>query len=315
MSDEEAEFSAMTDEELVDYLAHDAELPLSFSQTAGAALCAANVLAVRRKDVLPDAKAALEAFRTSYLPIPYDGGTLYDDPPRYEAPPAKAAPRPPRADRAARPVPHSPAPVGADSGISPRRAAEPKAAKSVKVSPVKAPSVKATATADATAVPFFRSGASRLLAAMLVLVAVCGVLYAAPAVFSISSQLVSPAAVPVASSAPVSPGTGYRLTWVPDGYVSTDFSDWDVTGYLYAWKNDAGDKLTFCRYLGGTNVGADRDNADITAVTVCGCKGEYIQKGGWRSLVFSDADSKNVYYLDAEKVSDDDMQKMIASIH
>ena len=58
----------------------------------------------------------------------------------------------------------------------------------------------------------------------------------------------------------------------------------------------------------------DRGNADVTAVPVCGCVGEYIRKGPWRSLVFSDAEGRNVYYLDAENVSDAEMQKMIASI-
>lgn len=48
--------------------------------------------------------------------------------------------------------------------------------------------------------------------------------------------------------------------------------------------------------------------------SVCGCVGEYIRKGPWRSLVFSDAEGRNVYYLDAENVSDAEMQKMIASI-
>jgi len=48
-------------------------------------------------------------------------------------------------------------------------------------------------------------------------------------------------------------------------------------------------------------------------VSVCGCDGKYVSKGDWRSLVFSGTDG-SVYYLDAENVTDGDMQKMIAAV-
>lgn len=301
MSDfDEAEFDAMTDEALADYLAHDAELPLSFARGTGAVLSAAAALTARQRETLPEPESVLEAFRADYLPIPYDGKTIYDSPPRFESAPARSAP-----------------PCERKAGLSavrlqanrvPRsvlRAALKPAARSVPEKLYRAvpypPSTGANArtgpqhTPAAKAVkPSFKSAASRLLIVLLALAAGLAIASSVPAIRPDFTRLVFSAAP--ASSPSASSGAGYRLTWVPDDYASTDFSDWDVTGYLYAWKNGAGDKITFCRYLGGTNIGADRNNADVTAVPVCGCVGEYIRKahGARSSLAMRRAETSTI---------------------
>lgn len=262
MSDfDEAEFDAMTDEALADYLAHDAEPPLSFARRTEAVLYAAAVLAARSQAK----NVPRSASRTALKPVTHSV-------------PGKLSPSV-----------LSPLLTETDDRTSPQY----------------------TLTAK-TVRPLFKSAASRLLIAPLALAAGLAIAYSIPAIRPDFTQHVFSTA-PVSSPSAGS-GACYRLTWVPDDYVPTDFPDWDVTGYLYAWKNDAGAKITFCRYLGGTSAVANRNNADVTAVPVCGCVSEYIRKGPWRSLVFSDADGRNVYYLDAENVFDAEMQKMIASI-
>lgn len=303
---DEGVFDAMSDEELTDYLAHDAELPLSFVRSADAVLYAATVLAARQAASLPEAAGALESFRSDYLAVPFDGCTLWDDPPRFApAMPAKAAPPAPR--------PAAPAPAKPKK----QRAAKPKP-RPAKPKPVPAPPPPPPIEARQAERPAqyyipaparpreHHFAAGLLVAALLVLLVGVGYLYLRT---TFRAAIGGPS--PAASAANAA---GCTLTWVPDGYSAVQFTDWDVAGYLYTWQNDAGDKITFSRYAGGTKVAVDKSDAETSLVTVCGVQGEYTQKNGERSLVFSDAAGANVYYLDAKNVSDGDMQKMIAAI-
>ena len=106
------------------------------------------------------------------------------------------------------------------------------------------------------------------------------------------------------------PAAGF---WVPVLGRSTT-SDWDVSGYLYTWKNSAGDTITFCRYHKGTNIAVEQGDAEVSEVTVCGVTGEYTRHGREHSLVFSDPSGENVYYLTAGSVTDSDMNNMMAAI-
>ena len=305
---DESFYDAMSDEDLAACLAHDAELPLSFVRSAEAMLYAATVLAARQSELLPDAAQALERFKSDYLPVPFDGGTLWDSPPRFAPAQAAARPLPAAAKpRAAEPASAKPQP----------KTAKLKPAKPVKVNAPKPPlppipgaetSAKAVpvyipAPAQPRKGPFSRSAAGVLTAALLVLTIGFGVLYIRTTMCAMIGSGPSP-----------STSAGHTLSWVPDGYTETAFTDWDVSGYLYTWYNGAGDKITFSRYPGGTNVAVDRENAETRIVAVCGVNGEYTLKDGERSLVFSDAGEGSVYYLDAKNVSDSNMQRMIAAI-
>ena len=302
---DESVYDAMSDEELADYLAHDAELPLSFVRSADAVLYAATVLAARQAESLPEAAAALESFRSDYLPVPFDGCTLWDDPPRYA--PAAAAPK-------ARPEPPRPAAPAA----KPKK--QPAAKRSPRPAPIPAPPPPITGSAVPSApqapqsyvpaparAPRRSFAAGLLVAALLFLLVGAGFLYLRTTFRSTLGSSPSPTASAAAAA-------GLTLTWVPDGYSATQFTDWDVSGYLTTWQNAAGDKITFSRYAGGTKVAVDKSNAETSLVAVDGVQGEYTQKNGERSLVFSDAGGTNVYYLDAKNVSEGDMQKMIAAI-
>ena len=308
---DESVFDAMSDEELVDYLAHDAELPLSFVRSADAVLYAATLLASRQAEALPETAAAFESFKSDYLTVPFDGCTLWDDLPRFApATPADRKAPQPAAPRSAVSAPAKPKKVTSErrKSASPAPVEPPKPPLSPisgrKANPFERPEQFSTQPPEK---PFLRSGAGLLAAALLILLIGIGYLY-------IHTTLRAVIGVGPSTSASASPAVGCTLTWVPDGYSATQFTDWDVTGYLYTWQNAAGDKITFCRYRGGTNVAVDRRNAETSMVSICGVKGEYTQKNGERSLVFSDSTGANVYYLDAKNVSDGDMQKMIDAI-
>lgn len=316
---DESVFDAMSDEELSEYLAHDAELPLSFIRSAEAVLYAATVLALRQTDTLPDPAAALEIFKNDYLSVPFDGCTLWDDPPRYGG----AAPA------AGQPKPRAAAPAAAKPEKRPaarRKAPAAKIARREKPAlppippipgtlpePVQPPQIHIPAPAQPPEKPFMRSAAGLLVAALLILLVGLGYLYIRTTMRSMIDSGPSPSPTAASSAAKY-----YTLTWVPDGYSETAFTDWDVSGYLYTWKNAAGSEISFSRYpVGSRSAGiaaAAAAGAGSTAVTVCGCSGQYARSGSTLALVFTDAAGGSVYYLDAGSVSDSEAQKLIAAI-
>lgn len=290
---DESVFDAMTDEALAVYLAHDAELPLSFVRSADSVLYAATLLALRRADTLPDPAAAFERFQSDYLPVPFDGATLWDDQPRF-APAPSVSPRP------ARPT--------AKAAVSEQPPPLPQTRETPLPMPPAASPMPSAALYTPPAVPRRGRGAALLVLALIALTAALGVAF-------IGSTFRALLGFGPAAKTDVSPATpGYTLTWVPAGYSSADFSDWDVSGYLYTWKNSAGDTITFCRYHKGTNIAVEQEDAEVSEVTVCGVTGEYTRHGREHSLVFSDPSGENVYYLTAGSVTDSDMNNMMAAI-
>lgn len=300
---DESLYDAMSDEDLENFLAHDAELPLSLARNTDEALYAASILASQHSAELPDADVELEHFRDDCKDIPFDGGTLWDEPPRFP----RAGTAPLQKD-AASPRTSAKAPAKVRSAkLSKSGAAKPPlppipgsvSHTTAEQRPVSAPSQMRTPHGGSD-----HSGAGLFAALLLTLMVGLGVFYIRTTMNTMIENRPSPS--PSAA--------GYTLHWVPDGYTETVFTDWDVSGYLYTWRNAAGKQITFHRYPGGTNVAAEQKSAGTRIVSVCGTSGEYCLKDGERSLVFSSIDGRDVYYLEAENVSENDMQKMIDAI-
>lgn len=297
----ESTYDTMSDEELADFLAHDSELPLSFARGSEEVVYAASVLAARQTEALPAPELAVDVLEEHYLTVPYDGATLWDEPTRNVAaapvrqaesaasPPAK--PKAPAARRAEAAPPIPPIPSGPN----------PAAREDTPLPPPPEPDVYMPA-------PERTHGSLPAVLLVILLILLVGgfaVLYIVSAYRS---------TITGASAASPDGEAAYSLAWVPDGYSQTNYSDWNAAGYLYAWKNGAGDKITFCRCTDGADAAPGQtDPAGASPVSVCGCDGKYVSKGDWRSLVFSGTDG-SVYYLDAENVTDGDMQKMIAAV-
>ena len=297
---DESVFDAMTDEELTDYLSHDMELPLSFLHSAEAVLYASTLLALRKADTLPDLAAAATSFREEYLPIPFDGATLWDDPLGHTVP-AKTSSHG-KTQETAKPPGESKAAKRPDK---PKARASSPAPAAVPAPPPPLPPLSQPVYAPSAAPRQRRHRGKLFVVLLIIVVAVLAALFIGT---TLRSMLGGTSPSEEASS------TGYTLTWVPSGYTAAEFSDWDVTGYLYTWKNSAGDTITFCRYYAGTEVNVDSNGAYVSEVNVLGRKGEYTRRGREHSLVFSDAQGDSIYYLSAGNVSDSDMQNMIAAI-